>query len=161
MKALVIYYSLEGNTKLVAETIAAQIGADCLALQPEKAIKTTGFMKYFWGGRQVVMKERPALLPFDKDLAAYSLIIIGTPVWAATYAPAINTLFSAADFSNKKVAVFACHEGGPGKVLDNMKSRLTGSQILGANSFFAPLKKDRDQTLQQAKEWAETINSKS
>ena len=40
MKILIVYYSLEGNTKYVAEKIAEQTGADLLCLEPEKAYPT-------------------------------------------------------------------------------------------------------------------------
>lgn len=36
MKNLVVYYSLEGNTKLIAEFIAKEIGADIIELKPKK-----------------------------------------------------------------------------------------------------------------------------
>ena len=50
MKNLVIYYSLEGNTKLIAENIAKKIDADILELKTKKEYHKTGFKKYFWGG---------------------------------------------------------------------------------------------------------------
>ena len=49
MKSIIIYYSLEGNVKLLSETMAGVIGAELLSLQPKKDIKPNGFMKYFWG----------------------------------------------------------------------------------------------------------------
>ena len=67
MKTLVIFYSFEGSTKFIAQTIANEIGAELLEIKPEKEIVSHGFMKYVWGGKQAVMKEKPALLPFDKN----------------------------------------------------------------------------------------------
>ena len=93
MKTLVVYYSLEGNTKFIAETISKTVGADLLELKPIKDISSTWFMKYFWWWRQVMMKEKPELKAFDKDLDKYDLIFIGTPVWAFNYTPAIYTFF--------------------------------------------------------------------
>ena len=37
MKTIVVYYSLEGNTKLAAEAVAKELGADILPLIPVKA----------------------------------------------------------------------------------------------------------------------------
>jgi len=41
MKTLVVYYSLEGNTKFIAETISKTVGADLLELKPIKDISST------------------------------------------------------------------------------------------------------------------------
>ncbi len=57
---LVIYYSLEGNTELVATELAEKLDADILAVKPLKDIDAGGFGKYFWGGSQVVMHIRRA-----------------------------------------------------------------------------------------------------
>ncbi len=53
MKKLVIFYSFEGNTKLIAENIAQAIGADLLELKPKKKMKSKGFMKFVWGGQHL------------------------------------------------------------------------------------------------------------
>jgi flavodoxin len=39
MKILIIYYSLEGNTKLIADTLERALNADTLRLEPIKDIK--------------------------------------------------------------------------------------------------------------------------
>lgn len=49
MKNLVVFYSLEGNTKLIADTIVEKINADILELKPKKKYPNLGFKKYFWG----------------------------------------------------------------------------------------------------------------
>ncbi|MFH1429013.1 MAG: flavodoxin [Candidatus Margulisiibacteriota bacterium] len=134
-KTLIIYYSLEGHTRLAAESIAETLGADILELKPEKEIKKTGFMRYFWGGRQVVMKEAPGLNPLDKDPNIYDVLIIGTPVWAFTYAPPIRSFIAAAKPQGKKVAVFCTHEGIPAKTLANMKAALAGNEIVSEADF--------------------------
>ncbi|MCK5289167.1 MAG: flavodoxin, partial [Candidatus Omnitrophica bacterium] len=86
MKKIVIFYSFEGNTKLIAESIAKTIGADLLELKPKSEMQSKGFMKYVWGGKAVMMKAKPELLPMDKDIKGYDILFIGTPVWAGTYA---------------------------------------------------------------------------
>lgn len=46
MKILVLYYSLNGNTRFIANRIAEAIGAETLEIRPLKDIKSTGFMRY-------------------------------------------------------------------------------------------------------------------
>ena len=105
MKNLIVYYSFDGNTRLVAQAMAEATGADMLELKALGQPKHRGFLKYFWGGRQVMMKEKPALLPLDKNLQDYDLLLIGTPVWAFSYAPALATFFLQSKLSGKNSLV--------------------------------------------------------
>ena len=157
MKKLVIYYSFEGNTKLMAETMAETIQADVLGLKPANEPKSKGFMKYLWGGKEALMRSKPDLLPLDKNPQDYDILFIGTPVWAWTYAPPLNSFFSMQTLSHKKIALFCCHGGGKGKIFNKMKKALAGNEFLGEIDFLEPLKKDTDTHIQSAKKWAEKI----
>ena len=77
MKKLINFYSFEGNTKLIAEKIAKTIDEDILELKPKKEIKTKNFMKFFWGGRQAIMNEKPSLLPLNINPDEYDIVFIG------------------------------------------------------------------------------------
>lgn len=157
MNKLVIFYSLNGNTKLIAENIAQAAGADLLELKPKKDIPSKGLMKYLQGGKAAVTKAKTELLPFDKDPGQYDLFFIGTPVWAGTYTPALNTFFATHPLSNKKIALFCCHLGGKGKIFDKMKEVLKDNHILGEIDFKEPLKKNTDENIKKARDWTEII----
>lgn len=157
MKTLIIYYSLEGNTRLIAENIASATNADILQLEPQKEIKSKGFMKYVWGGKAAMINAKPELIPFNTNPEDYDTLFIGTPVWAWTYAPSLNTFFSTHKISNKKIALFCCYKSAKGKIFDKMKQALDGNQILGQIDFRDPLKNNTDGNIQKAKEWAKNI----
>ena len=157
MKSLVIYYSLTGNVKFLAEAMAKTIDADLLELElAEKDMNPKGFMKFLWGGKQVFSKKQPELLLFDKNPEDYDLFIIGTPVWAWTYAPALRTFFANTNLSNKKIALFCCHGGGKGQTLQKMKAALGDNDFIGEIDFFEPLKRYASKK-QQAIEWARSF----
>jgi len=157
MKTLVIYHSFEGSTKLIAETIAKVKSADIFELKTkEELVKTHGFMKYFWGGRSVIYKEKPELLPFEKNPADYDLIFIGTPVWAFTFTPLLRSLFAKKIFQNKKIAVFCTHEGGQINTLRNMKNELVGNEIISEMDF-RNVKKNLEDNTKKAIEWANSV----
>jgi flavodoxin len=158
MKILVVYYSLSGNTALIANTIAKEIGADTLELKPQKEIMKSGFMKYLWGGGQVIMKKKPNLLPFIKKVSNYDLIFIGTPVWAWNFTPPLNSFFSTISITDKKVAVFCTHGGNPGQTLNNMRKELIGNTILGEIDFLEPLKSDTQNKVIATQKWAKSIS---
>ena len=101
MKTIVVYYSLEGNTAYAAEKIAAALGADTLRLQPKKAYPSSGFQKFFWGGKSAVMAEKPALEPYAFRAEDCDCVILGFPVWAV----------SENNLRDCRVAAFACESG--------------------------------------------------
>ena len=157
MKTLVTFYSLGGNTRLIAETIAKETGADILELRPEKEIPSKGFKKYLLGGRAVMTKEMPALKSFDKDPQGYDVVFIGTPVWAGSYSSPLNTFFGKTPLSGKKVALFCCHRGGRGWVFQNMRKALKDQHILGEIDFIDPLTRNSAANIEKAKKWARDI----
>jgi len=154
MKKAVIFYSYEGNTKFMAESIAKEIEADLIELKPKNEKKSKGFMKYFWGGRAVMRNIKPELLPLNKDIQEYDVLFIGTPVWAFSYAPALNSFLSENQFIGKKIGLFCCHGGGKGNVFKNMKEALENNKILGEADFFEPFKKETEAKVKKAKDWA-------
>ncbi len=156
MKKLVIYYSFEGNTKLLAEAISKEINGDILELKPEKDIKSQKSMKYFWGGKQVFFRERPKLEKYHTNPEEYDVIFIGTPVWSFSYTPAIRSFLDEQQLKDKNIALFCTHEGSKGKVFDKMKEKLKGNKIVGEKDFINVLK-NKEKTVDEAKKWAREI----
>ena len=113
MKALIVYYSMGGNTEYAAGRIAEKLGADLLRLEPEKAYPDSGFRKFLWGGKSAVMEEKPRLKPYQFDADAYDTIIFGFPVWAGNITPPLRTFISGNEMKAARYAAFAC-QGGSG-----------------------------------------------
>ena len=125
MKALIVYYSLEGNTDWAAKAIAASLGADLLRLEPARAYPSSGFKKFFWGGKSAVMGETPELAPYRFHGADYDQIIFGFPVWAGSVAPPIRTFIQENDLRGKRVAAAACQSGsGAERAFGKLKGAL-------------------------------------
>ena len=132
MKTIVVYYSLEGNTAWAAEKIAAALGADTLRLQPKKAYPSSGFRKFFWGGKAAVMAETPALDPYEFDASAYERVVFGFPVWAGNVTPPLRTFVKENKdaMRNCSKAAFACQSGsGAEKAFEKLKEALGVSSL--------------------------------
>ena len=112
MKTAVVYYSLEGNTKLAAEKIAERLSAEIIELKCVKAYPSGKISKFLWGGKSATFGEKPALLPYNFKADDYDAVIIGAPVWASKYAPPLKTFLSENDISGKKIGFFVCCAGG-------------------------------------------------
>ena len=135
MKTLIVYYSMGGNTEYAAQRMARQTGWDLLRLEPEKAYPSSGFRKFFWGGKSAVMAERPKLKPYSVDAAGYDRIIFGFPVWAGNVTPPIRTFLSENHLKASTYAAFACQSGAGaekafGKLKDCLGHELSRTLIL-------------------------------
>ena len=94
MKTIIVYYSLDGNTKSAAGTLANLIGADLCEIQPVKPIRSAGkptFRVLMQGGGQVTFGLCPKIREFTVDFGEYDRIILGTPVWAGKPASFVRT----------------------------------------------------------------------
>ncbi|MEN8077869.1 flavodoxin [Clostridioides difficile] len=158
MKSLVIFYSLEGNTKLIATTIANTINADILELKTKKKYSDKGFRKYFWGGRDVLFNSKPELERIDKNINDYDNVFIGTPIWVGTYAPPFNTFLNEYKIENKNIALFACHGGGGAtKFYDNIKKKIPNNKFIGEIDFFDPLTNNKEESIDKVKTWIKEL----
>ncbi len=136
MKTAIVYYSMSDNTAFAAKMIAEEMPADTIAIVPKKAYPSTGFKKFLWGGKSVLMKEKPELLAYEFDASAYDRVVLGTPVWAGTFAPPLRTFIEEQReaLGDKRLAAFACSAGGDASgCLEKLK------EFLGIDAFEAEL----------------------
>ncbi len=155
MKSIVVFYSLDGHTRLIADIIAKEVGGDTFELKTVKpSAGKSGFSKFFLGGMRASLNQKPTLKNPLPDLKSYELIFIGTPVWASTNVPAINTFIAGSDLTGKKVMLFSSSGGGDAaKCFSKLKSRLSDSKILGEIAFKEPSAEDRDTLTSKIKAW--------
>ncbi len=159
MKAIIVYYSLEGNTEYVADTIAENLRVPTLRLVPVKDYPTGNSSKYIWGGKSVVFGEKPKLIPYQFDAKDYDTIIIGTPIWASSFTPPIKTFLKENDLSSKKIALYACSAGGDSeKCFNKFKLELPNNDIIATLTLIDPKTKASDVNAQQIKIFCDKIS---
>jgi len=149
MKAAIVYYSQSGNTAWTAKEIAGKTGADLIEIVPQKEYPSSGFRKFFWGGKSAVMGDMPPLQPYRFDADAYDTVILGTPVWASRITPPLKTFVNdnLAALQNKKLAVFTCFSGGGAeKAIDALKKQLGVSGFAAELILVDPLSKPKSDT---------------
>jgi len=112
MKSLVVYYSRDGSTKKVAEALAKELGSDVEELVDKKDRK--GPLGYLMGGKDATLKSLTDLGPLKYDPSAYELVLVGTPVWSFTMAPAPRTYLTQMKGKIRKAAFFATCGGSGG-----------------------------------------------
>jgi flavodoxin len=140
MKAIVIYFSVSGRTKKVAEAIATELGnyeVDIEAITSEKK-------------SMALIKEKERILAGDLsdfiysenilDLSPYDLVCIGVPVWGGRPAFVFNAFIQKIEGLNgKNAVVFTTCRFYPGKTLAQMKSEIEkkGGSVINQKSFRA------------------------
>ncbi len=134
MNKLVAYFSASGNTAALANKLAAAAGADICEIRPAVPYTKDDLN---WMNKQsrssVEMSDkssRPAIADTAVDIAKYDTVYIGFPVWWYIAPTIINTFLESADFSGKKIILFATSGGsGFGKAVENLKASAPGADI--------------------------------
>lgn len=120
-KKLIVYYSYTNNTKKIAEQIQIATGADICEIETVKPYTGDYNSVVDQGKREVDRGFKPAIRPLSVNLEDYDTIIIGTPVWWYTYAPAVATFLSEYDLSGKTIIPFATNGGWLGHTLKDIE----------------------------------------
>lgn len=112
-KELVVYFSVYGTAKIVAEEIAKQTGADIAEIEP--TVPYDSNRDHYNALARLAKKEhdedqRPAIKN-EIDIEGYDRIYIGYPMWWYTFPMIIYTLFDEYDFSGKTIIPFNTHMG--------------------------------------------------
>ena len=161
-KKLVLYFSVYGTAKNVAEEIAKQTGADIREIVP--AVPYDGDRNHYNALLRVAQKEhdtdaRPVIKE-ELPIADYDRIYIGYPMWCYTFPMIIYTLFEQYDFSGKTIIPFNTHMGSrDGGTYDTIRKLAPKAKILSG----LPVEmSDAEQRPEKAvSRWLEQITAKA
>jgi len=111
----IVYYSLTGNTKKAAEIIAGGLKQKNIPFEiiriHEK--KERGFLI---NALMALFKIRVEIKETDLNLSRFDKIYFGSPVWAGSPAPALNTFLQVCSgLEGKEVSIFVTYGSGLGK----------------------------------------------
>lgn len=161
-KTLVVYYSWScGNTEKIAEQLADACDADIARIEtvvpyPEDYQETVD-----QGQREVNAGFMPEIENLEYNPADYDVIVIGTPTWWYTMAPAVKTFIAENDFSGKPVVALSTNGSWPGNVTADIEDACAGASFGPALEVqFDSTGGDRQETPQsQVDAWIEQIRS--
>ena len=112
-KELVVYFSVYGTAKAVAEEIARQTGADLQEIEP--VVPYDSNRDHYDALARLAKREhdedqRPEIKN-EIDIASYDRIYIGYPMWWYTFPMILYTFFDQYDFAGKTILPFNTHMG--------------------------------------------------
>jgi flavodoxin len=134
-RTLVVYYSLQGHTKKVAESIAESRKADIYRIELKRNYNVATALTL--GRVHINKKHAPAIKSMNLDIDSYDEIIIGTPVWWYTFAPPIRSFIEEFDISGKRVRFFSTHQGANGSTFKDLTDLVGNVTVLSANDYHA------------------------
>ena len=112
-KTLVVYFSGSGNTKRVAEDIAAATGGTLFELVPVTPY-TSADLSWTTAGSRVnrehddeSLRDIPLVTTTPENFDEYDTVFIGYPIWWGIAAWPVNNFVKNNDFSGKTVIPFA------------------------------------------------------
>ncbi len=112
-ETLVAFFSWSGNTKMIAQELASQLGVEATELICEQPYSSDYNTCLDEAQRDQNQQARPALVTRIDDMSRYGTIYLGYPNWWASIPMPIATFLESYDFSGKEIKPF-CSNGGGG-----------------------------------------------
>lgn len=143
MKSIIYYYSLTGKTKVVADTLGKQSGADVREIQETK--KRSIFGAFVTGSFAALRHKTSSIKPVDPNLKNYDTVFIGSPIWAGNCAPAINAVMEQINLKNKNVVLFFTMGGNEAKKAVEYLTKVVtdqGGKVIDTASFCSSKKSE-------------------
>ncbi len=138
-RVLIIYYSLSGNTKQLADTIQHFTGGDLYALQTRKVYPEIPAI-YEVIRQELKDNDWPELKTGWPDFAQYDVIFVGGPVWWYTLPTPLLSFLQKANFQGKTVVPFCSHGGNYGDFFKRFTQLAQNARIVKGLDFYAPLR---------------------
>lgn len=158
MKTLVVYYSAQGHTKRVAETVASNLSADLFEIKPLKPYTDDDFDWTDKNSRCSREHDDPSLRDIELETTSvphwsdYDRVIIGYPIWWGIAAWPVNSFVKNQDFAGKTVIPFCTsHSSGLGDSDLKLKADSTNGEWQAGHRFF------QDAPSATIKSWADTL----
>ncbi|MCD8094869.1 MAG: NAD(P)H-dependent oxidoreductase [Ruminococcus sp.] len=135
MSVIAIYYSFGGNTRGIAEKIADELGAEIAEIRTVKPYMGSYNDVVEQGQREVNSGYLPKLKQMDIDLEKYDTLVLGTPVWWYTLAPAMSSFLSETDLKGKTIYPFATNGGWLGHTFEDFQRACRGAKVMEGGEY--------------------------
>jgi flavodoxin len=145
MRTLIVFYSLTGTTRRVAEALAAELGAEVEEIRCRKY--RPGFFGFWRAGYASWKSKIPEIEPPKHKPSDYDLVVVGGPVWAWNACTPVRAYLMREAARLPAVAFFVT-VGGVGfdqalATMEALAGRKPGATLVLRTEDF---KRDRDQT---------------
>ena len=157
-KKLVAYFSASGVTAKVADMLADAVGADIHEIRPKNPYTKADLNWLNKKSRSSVEMNnktfRPEIAESNVQIAEYDVIFLGFPIWWYVAPTIINTFLESADFSGKKIILFATSGGSKfGKTVEELKVSVSADTEISEGKLL-----NGRQSIASVKTWTDSLD---
>lgn len=154
-RMLVAYFSRSGNTRVVAGRVSLALGADLLAIEPRTPYPADYFETVEQAKRETDRGFEPPLMATVPELARYTTVFLGFPIWGMTPPPVIRAFLAAHDLAGKTIIPLVTHGGfGIGDSLEVISRHAPNAIRVDGFSMQAPQER---QTIEKVTNWLQSL----
>lgn len=148
----------KGNTAIVAEMIAEELGADLFEIRPNFAYPVDYEEMKVVAQQEVDDNARPELAE-TIDISEYDTIFVGYPIWWGGMPMILYTFLEGNDFTGKTVHPFNTHEGsGQAGTVQQVTYACPGAVIGGSIAVRgSDAQNAQEDTRQTVQEWLQSM----
>lgn len=156
-KKLVAYFSASGVTAKVADMLADAVGADIHEICPKVPYTKADLNWMNKKSRSSVEMNnkaiRPEIAESNVQIEEYDVIFLGFPIWWYVAPTIINTFLESANFSGKKIILFATSGGSKfGKTIAELRVSVDDDVEIVEGKLL-----NGRQTISSIKGWTDTL----
>ena len=149
----------KGNTQIVAEFIADEVGADSFHIETVTPYPADYDECCDVAKQELADKARPEIQGGVDNMEQYDIVFLGYPIWWGDMPMAVYTFMDSYDFSDKVVIPFNTHEGsGESGTYSAITSYLPNAQVLDGMAIQGKTaQKFSSDTQQAVRDWLDGL----
>ncbi len=148
-----------GNTQIVAEYIASEVGADSFHIETVTPYPADYDECCDVAKQELADKARPEIQGGVENMEQYDIVFLGYPIWWGDMPMAVYTFMDSYDCSDKVVIPFNTHEGsGESGTYSAIASYLPNAQVLDGMAIQGQTAQEFSSDTQQAvRDWLDGL----
>lgn len=149
----------KGNTQIVAEYIASEVGADSFHIETVTPYPADYDDCCDVAKQELADKARPEIQGGVENMEQYDIVFLGYPIWWGDMPMAVYTFMDSYDFSDKVVIPFNTHEGsGESGTYSAIGSYLPNAQVLDGMAIQGKTAQEfNSDTQQSVRDWLDEL----
>jgi flavodoxin len=154
-KILVAYFSRSGNTRVIAGQVSRALRADLFEINSATPYPDGYFETVEQAKQESDRGYEPPLNSEVADVASYTTVFLGFPIWGMTAPPVIRSFLAAHNLSGKALIPLVTHGGyGLGDSLAVVAKHTPRTQLVEGFSMLAPQER---QTIERVTDWLDGL----
>jgi Flavodoxins len=152
---LVAYFSRSGNTRVIAGQVSRALRADLFEIVPTNPYPADYFETVEQARDETERGFEPPLHATVADIASYTTVFLGFPIWGTTAPPIVRSFLAAHDLSGKVLIPLVTHGGhGLGDSMSVVAEHAPDAQLVEGFTMEGPQER---QTIERVTEWLDGL----